>query len=456
MSASSPKPAVPRRARGRRRHRDRRRGGRHHHRGRARRPAHHAGPAPPARRRLRGRVVGAHEVGREPLGGRRAHGRRRRRDRRAAGLARRLVHLVAARAPRGARRRRDPGAVRAGRATSGASRRRDAGPAGAARPARRAHHEPQVRRREGGEVPPRGRVPRARHRAGRPAPRRRPAAARARRRGPRRRRARHGRRRRLAGAGLVASPPSAGVPMVVIPAGTRNHFALDIGLDRDDVVGALDAYGEALEQTDRPRRRERPRVRQQRLARPVRGDRRARPSTATTSARSALAALPEMLGPGQPSRSTCASTRPTARGTTAPTSSRCPTGPTAPRATTLTSRPRLDTGELGVLTLVVPDAASATRAVAAVATAQPGALRGLQDVERAGVRGHLRRAHPGRPGRRVARAGPAAGVQVAAGRAAPAAAQARDRLLTGRARHAPARPARPVEGVAGRPAGGPH
>ncbi len=47
---------------------------------------------------------------------------------------------------------------------------------------------------------------------------------------------------------LVASiAAERGVPMVVIPAGTRNHFALDIGLDREDVVGALDAYGEARE-----------------------------------------------------------------------------------------------------------------------------------------------------------------------------------------------------------------
>ncbi len=38
-----------------------------------------------------------------------------------------------------------------------------------------------------------------------------------------------------------------GLPMVVIPAGTRNHFALDIGLDRMDVVGALEAYTHALE-----------------------------------------------------------------------------------------------------------------------------------------------------------------------------------------------------------------
>jgi diacylglycerol kinase family enzyme len=37
------------------------------------------------------------------------------------------------------------------------------------------------------------------------------------------------------------------VAFVVVPAGTRNHFALDLGLDRDDVVSALDAYGPAVE-----------------------------------------------------------------------------------------------------------------------------------------------------------------------------------------------------------------
>jgi diacylglycerol kinase family enzyme len=37
------------------------------------------------------------------------------------------------------------------------------------------------------------------------------------------------------------------VALVVVPAGTRNHFALDLGLDRDDVVGALDAFGDAVE-----------------------------------------------------------------------------------------------------------------------------------------------------------------------------------------------------------------
>ncbi len=32
------------------------------------------------------------------------------------------------------------------------------------------------------------------------------------------------------------------VPYVCVPAGTRNHLALDLGLDRDDVVGALDGF----------------------------------------------------------------------------------------------------------------------------------------------------------------------------------------------------------------------
>jgi hypothetical protein len=31
------------------------------------------------------------------------------------------------------------------------------------------------------------------------------------------------------------------LPFVCIPAGTRNHFALDLGVDREDVIGALDA-----------------------------------------------------------------------------------------------------------------------------------------------------------------------------------------------------------------------
>jgi diacylglycerol kinase family enzyme len=37
-------------------------------------------------------------------------------------------------------------------------------------------------------------------------------------------------------------PP--GLPFVCVPAGTRNHFALDLGVDRHDLVGAVEAFGD--------------------------------------------------------------------------------------------------------------------------------------------------------------------------------------------------------------------
>lgn len=39
------------------------------------------------------------------------------------------------------------------------------------------------------------------------------------------------------------------LPYACIPAGTRNHFALDLGVDRDDVIGALDAFVDGGERT---------------------------------------------------------------------------------------------------------------------------------------------------------------------------------------------------------------
>ncbi|HEY4277077.1 MAG TPA: diacylglycerol kinase family protein [Conexibacter sp.] len=41
---------------------------------------------------------------------------------------------------------------------------------------------------------------------------------------------------------IAAAAAEHGLPYACIPAGTRNHFALDLGVDRDDVVGALDAF----------------------------------------------------------------------------------------------------------------------------------------------------------------------------------------------------------------------
>ncbi|GAB3058321.1 hypothetical protein GCM10027053_20200 [Intrasporangium mesophilum] len=47
---------------------------------------------------------------------------------------------------------------------------------------------------------------------------------------------------------IVASVASRhGIPFVVVPAGTRNHFALDLGIDRDDVPAALEAYVDGVD-----------------------------------------------------------------------------------------------------------------------------------------------------------------------------------------------------------------
>ena len=46
---------------------------------------------------------------------------------------------------------------------------------------------------------------------------------------------------------VAAAAAANGLPFVCIPAGTRNHFAGDLGLDRRDPVGALRAFGAGLE-----------------------------------------------------------------------------------------------------------------------------------------------------------------------------------------------------------------
>ena len=123
---------------------------------------------------------------------RRSRRRCRRRDRRVGGV----VTGVAAR-PARARSRARP--VRAGPRRAYAQGQRDNRHTRACGRARCADHEPQVRRRKGRAVPPRGRVPPSRNRAGRAPARRRPARPRTGCDRPRRRRDRHGRRRRVPG-----------------------------------------------------------------------------------------------------------------------------------------------------------------------------------------------------------------------------------------------------------------
>ena len=37
------------------------------------------------------------------------------------------------------------------------------------------------------------------------------------------------------------------LPFVCVPAGTRNHFALDVGIDRNDLLGSLEAFTDGVE-----------------------------------------------------------------------------------------------------------------------------------------------------------------------------------------------------------------
>jgi diacylglycerol kinase family enzyme len=46
---------------------------------------------------------------------------------------------------------------------------------------------------------------------------------------------------------VAAAARAHGLPFVCVPAGTRNHFALDLGVDRHDLLGALVAFTDGVE-----------------------------------------------------------------------------------------------------------------------------------------------------------------------------------------------------------------
>lgn len=46
---------------------------------------------------------------------------------------------------------------------------------------------------------------------------------------------------------VAAAAAAHRLPFICVPAGTRNHFALDLGVDRHDVAGALDAFTDGFE-----------------------------------------------------------------------------------------------------------------------------------------------------------------------------------------------------------------
>jgi diacylglycerol kinase family enzyme len=166
-----------------------------------------------------------------------------------------------------------------------------------------------------------------------------------------------------------------GLPMVVVPAGTRNHLALDLGLDRDDVVGALDAYGDAVE-----RRLDLADVNGHVFVNNVSLGLYAAivrsPDYRDAKVDTTLSTLPQVLGP---------SAEPFDLRFVGPDGahhdgahiiqvSNNPYGTTAAGAG---GRPRLDTGALGIISLVLADAGDPARFLAALATGHPDRYAGF-------------------------------------------------------------------------------
>jgi len=176
---------------------------------------------------------------------------------------------------------------------------------------------------------------------------------------------------------LVASVAArAGLSYVCVPAGTRNHFALDLGLDRADVVGALDAYEDGLERyIDLAEVNGRTFVNNASLglyAQVVQA-----PEYRDAKLRTAAAMLPDLLGPQAEPLDLCFSGPDGAERRTAHLVliSNNPYQ-LVPAGGGLGTRERIDRGVLGVVTVTVTDAAQASRFLALEAAGQPRRFSG--------------------------------------------------------------------------------
>jgi len=147
-----------------------------------------------------------------------------------------------------------------------------------------------------------------------------------------------------------------GIPFVCVPAGTRNHFALDVGVDRRDVVGALDAFTDGVE-----RRIDVAEVNGRlflnNVSLGIYGDAVARPEYRDAKARTLLATVKAVAGPGgaTPEWSVVDDRGDEHRAPGAVLVSNNPYALHRPIVTG--TRPSLTSGQLGILVLDRPDEA---------------------------------------------------------------------------------------------------
>lgn len=143
------------------------------------------------------------------------------------------------------------------------------------------------------------------------------------------------------------------LPYACIPAGTRNHFALDLGVDRDDVVGALDAFVDGGERVvDLAEVNGRVFVNNVSLG--LYAEAVQRPGYREAKLRTIVGTIPEALGPGSPELRCCGPDGREQRAGAAilVSNDRYRLG----RAIGSGTRPRLDAGVLGIAVAGVEDA----------------------------------------------------------------------------------------------------
>jgi len=166
------------------------------------------------------------------------------------------------------------------------------------------------------------------------------------------------------------------LPHVCIPSGTRNHFALDLGLDRDDVVGALDAFTHGIERRiDLARVNERVFVNNASLgvyAQVVQSDA-YRDAKLETWAQM----LPELLGPDAPAIDLVFNGPDASEYADAPLVLVSNNPYRLTRLAGAGTRPRLDTGQLGIVAARVRSANDVAELVTLETIGQPERFRGL-------------------------------------------------------------------------------
>jgi Diacylglycerol kinase catalytic domain len=138
------------------------------------------------------------------------------------------------------------------------------------------------------------------------------------------------------------------LPYACIPAGTRNHFALDLGVDRDDVVGALDAFVDGGERrVDLAEVNGRVFVNNVSLG--LYAEAVQRPGYREAKLHTLLATVPDVLGPdAQPPDLRCSGPHGSETGVAILVSNN---SYRLGRALGSGTRPRLDAGELGIALL---------------------------------------------------------------------------------------------------------